>query len=211
MKYIKLYEEFASDELNMIMTRILEDSGVQFVKYDEFCGEDLVVYTVDNGEYWQTIDHVEREKIEQNIKDFKDIVNDLGWTLSCVVNRFVFHRGDLKESIKSWLNENYGDLRRIEKKLRGNKRVYYVDKSDYPMIFHNENQPKVYYVNAGTLGINRNPTIFSVLGISQMNCIKILKEWLNEKYQLDDIQVYINNGGWGNVTGSKINWMLQIR
>jgi hypothetical protein len=44
-----------------------------------------------------------------------------------------------------------------------------------------------------------------------MNCIKILKEWLNEKYQLDDIEVYINDGGWGNVAGSKINWMLQIR
>ena len=211
MKYIKLYEEFASDELHMIMTRILEDSGVQFVKYEEFCGEDLVVYKVSNDEYWQTIDHVERGKIEQNIKDFGEIVNDLGWTLLWMANRFVFHKGNLNESVKSWLNENYGDLRRIEKKLRGNKRVYYVDKSDYPMIFHNENQPKVYYVNAGTLGINRNPTIFSVLGISQMNCIKILKEWLNEKYQLDDIQVYINDGGWGNITGSKINWMLQIR
>jgi len=211
MKYIKLYEEFVSDELHMIMTRILEDSGVQFVKYDEFCSEELVVYKVSNDEYWQTIDHVERGKIEQNIKDFGEIVNDLGWTLLWMVNHFVFHKGNLNESVKSWLNENYGDLRRIEKKLHGNKRVYYVDKSDYPMIFHNENQPKVYYVNAGTLGINRNPTIFSVLGISQMNCIKILKEWLNEKYQLDDIEVYINDGGWGNITGSKINWMLQIR
>ena len=211
MRYIKLYEEFVSDELHMIMTRILEDSGVQFVKYDEFCGEKLVVYKVTNDEYWQTIDHVERGKIEQNIKDFGEIVNDLGWTLLWMANRFVFHKGNLNESVKSWLNENYGDLRRIEKKLRGNKRVYYVDESDYPMIFYNENAPKICYVNASTLGIHRNPTIFSVLALSQLKVIEILKEWLKEKYQLDDIEVYINDGGWGNIAGSKINWMLQIR
>jgi hypothetical protein len=79
------------------------------------------------------------------------------------------------------------------------------------MIFYNENAPKICYVNASTLGIHRNPTIFSVLELSQLKVIEILKDWLKEKYQLDDIEVYINDGGWGNIAGSKINWMLQIR
>ena len=211
MRYIKLYEEFGEDELHMIMTRILEDSGVQFTKYEEFCGNDLVIYKVDLGEYWETINSEERKNIEQNIKDFKEIINDLGWELVVVVNRFIFHKGNLNESVKSWLNENYGKLRCVEKKLRGNKRVYYVDESDYPMIFYNENAPKICYVNASTLGIHRNPTIFSVLELSQLKVIEILKDWLKEKYQLDNIEVYINDGGWGNIAGSKINWMLQIR
>jgi hypothetical protein len=210
MKWIKLYEEFVNDELDMIMTRILEDSGVEFIRYDEFCSDELIIYKVNNDEYWETINQEERENIEQNIKDLKEIINDLGWELTMVVNRFVFHKGNLNESIKSWLNENYGELRFVEKKKGGKKRFYYVDQSGYPVIFSNENQPKVFYVDATKLGISRNTTIFSILTISQLNCIKILKEWLSEKYQLNDIEVYLNSGGWGNVAGSKINWSEKI-
>lgn len=214
MRYIKLYEEFGDDGLDMVMTRILEDSGVHFDRLEEFCGEDLVVYKVASDEYWQTIDHVQRAKIDQNIKDFGEIVNDLGWTLSRetsrVANLFVFHRGDLKESIKSWLNENYGDLTPVEKKLRGKKRKYYADKSGYPVIFYNESEPRVVYVDAAKLGIGRNPTIFSVTGEGQLGCIRILKEWIGEKYHLTDIDVYINSGGWGNIAGSKINWQEKV-
>jgi len=210
MKWIKLYEEFVNDELHMIMTRILEDSGVEFIRYDEFCSDELIIYKVNNDEYWETINQEERENIEQNIKDLKEIINDLGWELNMVVNRFVFHKGNLNESVKSWLNENYGELRFVEKKKGGKKRFYYVDQSGYPVIFSNENQPKVFYVDATKLGIARNPTIFSILTISQLNCIKILKEWLSEKYQLNDIEVYLNSGGWGNIAGSKINWSEKI-